>query len=177
MRLLVNYINPILLRLFRHLGKCIQVNLPILMSSILAFTKNFGLLSGMMLVWPLWEFLMGRVCHEALTIHMLYLFLKSTAPMKFEFRPISLCNLLYKLATKVFSNGLKEILPLIISKNQSAFTSWWFIISNILVAFEIFHSMNRHTVEKDSMALELDMAKAYDGWSDLFFGYDVEIGI
>lgn len=79
-----------------------------------------------------------------------------------NFWPISLCNVLYNLMTKVITNRLKHVLPSIISKNQSAFTPGYFITDNILVAFEIFHSMNGHVGENGFMTLKLDMSKVYD---------------
>ena len=80
-----------------------------------------------------------------------------------DFRPISLCNVVYKIVSKVLANSLRAILPLIISENQSAFQAGRVITDNILMAFETLHYMKHQQMGKSGfMALKLDMSKAYD---------------
>nr|XP_023908214.1 uncharacterized protein LOC112019900 [Quercus suber] len=89
---------------------------------------------------------------------------KVKSPEKMSnFWPISLHNVIYKIISNVLANKLKQILPNIISSTQSAFVPGRLIIDNVLVAYEILHTMHsRKKGKKGLLTLKLDISKAYD---------------
>lgn len=89
---------------------------------------------------------------------------KKKSPIKIkELRPISLCNVLVKVITKVAANRLKEVLEDIISETQSAFIPGRLISDNMMVSFEVMHYLRRKRRGNEGfMTIKLDMSKAYD---------------
>ncbi|XP_021837769.2 uncharacterized protein [Spinacia oleracea] len=78
-------------------------------------------------------------------------------------RPISLCNTVYKCASKCLVMRLKTILPTIISPFQHAFISGRFMTDNILLSHEVIEKINCHRRGGSYLAsLKIDMSKAYD---------------
>ena len=53
-----------------------------------------------------------------------------------EYRPISLCNMAYKIAAKVLANRLKLVIDELITPHQNAFIKGRFITDNIILTHE-----------------------------------------
>ncbi|KAK3211403.1 hypothetical protein Dsin_016109 [Dipteronia sinensis] len=74
-----------------------------------------------------------------------------------KFRPISLCNMAYKVVAKMLANWLKVVLDRVISLNQSAFVPGRLITDNVITGFESLHSLrNMRSGKKGFMALKVD---------------------
>mgnify|MGYP004706984917 FL=1 len=58
-----------------------------------------------------------------------------------SYRPISLCNVVYKVISKILANRLKKVLSYCVSKNQAAFIPGKQILDNVILSHEYLHYM------------------------------------
>ncbi|KAM6545103.1 hypothetical protein CsatB_025839 [Cannabis sativa] len=108
-------------------------------------------------------FVSGKFPDSINDTHIVLIPKKKNPTQVSDMRPISLCNVLYKIASKVVANRMKGVLSEAISETQSAFVSGRLISDNVMVAFEAMHYLKRKTNgRKGYMAIKLDMSKAYD---------------
>lgn len=80
-----------------------------------------------------------------------------------DFRPISLCNVVYKIISKCLVNRLRPLLENLISAEQSAFVPGRRITDNALIAFECIHAIQQGVGDQQEFGVyKLDLSKAYD---------------
>ena len=84
-----------------------------------------------------------------------------------NWRPISLLNISYKIASGCIANRVKTILPSIIDLDQSGFMSERFTGDNIRLIYDVLNYSNAR--KKKGMLLLIDFEKAFDSvsWSFL----------
>lgn len=78
-----------------------------------------------------------------------------------EFRPISLCNIVYKIISKMIGSRLKLITPLAVQRNQVGFITGRLLCENVLLASELVADFNKPG-EISRGCLQIDITKAYD---------------
>jgi hypothetical protein len=86
-----------------------------------------------------------------------------------DLRPISLCNVTYKLISKIVVSRLRPFLDGIVSPLQNSFIPGRSTKDNAIVLQEVLHSMRKSKKKSGDMVFKLDLEKAYDrvNWSFL----------
>jgi len=82
-----------------------------------------------------------------------------------KFRPIALCNVIYKFISKVIASRLKPLLPLLISLEQSRYVEGRQIIDDIILTHEIIHSLKHN---KGKYASQNYLSKDFDKLSWIY---------
>jgi len=77
-----------------------------------------------------------------------------------QFRPISLCNISYKIIAKIIANKLNPLLQSLILPNQGSFVADRRIWDNFILVQEAIHASNSRG--EPGMVIKLDMANAFD---------------
>ncbi|KAL5569345.1 hypothetical protein UlMin_025920 [Ulmus minor] len=87
-----------------------------------------------------------------------------------HYRPISVCNLVYKVIVKLLADRIKPLLQDLICPTQGAFVSGRSIHDNSVIIQEVIHSMKKKSGQVGYVAMKIDLQKAYDrlNWEFLF---------
>jgi hypothetical protein len=96
-----------------------------------------------------------------------------------NWRPISLLNVVYKIGSSCIANRLKDVLPSLISEDQSGFIKDRYLGDNVRAIYDLIEYLNKN--KKPGLLLCLDFEKAFDSlnWEFMFnvlklFGFGEE---
>ena len=104
-----------------------------------------------------------RAIPEYLNETLIWLIPKCQSPESLcNYHPISLCNSIYKVVSKIIVARLRPFLDKIISPVQAAFVPGRKGLDNIIIAQELIHSIDKKKGRFWFMAVKIDLAKAYD---------------
>ena len=80
----------------------------------------------------------------------------------YNYRPISLYNSIYKIASKILVERIRHHINKLVSLIQTAFVPGRKGIDNVLIAQELFYALDRKKGKEGYMATKVDLEKAYD---------------
>lgn len=100
--------------------------------------------------------------HELNKTYIVLIPKKCNADKITQFRPINLCNTIYKVLRKVLANRIKSFLHNIISHTQAIFLSSRRTADNTIIVQEVLHYLRTTKTKRSHFILKMDMEKAFD---------------
>lgn len=80
-----------------------------------------------------------------------------------DFLHISMCNVVYKLVSRLLANRVKNCLSKCVSEEQSTFLEGRCILDNAMFAIKSIHALKIKTSgNKAQLSLKIDISKAFD---------------
>ena len=108
-------------------------------------------------------FITGALPYSINSTHIRFIPKITSPKLVSEYRHIALCNVYYKVISKILALRLKPVLQDVISETQSAFVHGRAISDNVLITHEVLHYLKGSgAVKQCSVAVKTDISKAYD---------------
>ena len=127
------------------------------------FYKKYWPIVGEVVTKAVTSFFVSGSMPKEVNSSLIVLIPKSQNPTSFNnFRPISLCNVVYKIISKILVSKLSPLLHKLISPHQSVFLQGRWITENQVIVQEMVHRFKTRKVKTGLMAIKLDLQKAYD---------------
>ena len=127
------------------------------------FSHRFWLVVGKSMIDVIKKIFTEKTVLEYLNRTLIALIPKIQSPKTLSnYRPISLCNTVYKIVTKIIVARLRPHLDKLISPFQTAFVLRRKGIDNAIIVQEVIHTISKKKGRMGYMALKIDLEKAYD---------------
>ena len=94
---------------------------------------------------------------------------KADPQVQNDYRHISLIGCVYKIVSKLLTNRLKKVMPLIIDERQSTFIGGRHLLHSVIITNEVVEEAKRS--QKPCLVFKVDYEKAYGLVSWEFFKY------
>ena len=127
------------------------------------FFQRFWLLVGESVKCEIKEVFRSQKVPEFLNQTIVALIPKQVGPETVShYRPISLCNTIYKVISKIIVSRIRPLLPHLISPVQTAFLEGRRGTDNVIIAQELIYSLMKRKGRTGYMVIKIDLEKAFD---------------
>ena len=130
---------------------------------LVLFYKEYWPIVGDTIIKAMTSFFEVGSMPKEINSSLIVLIPKLPSPTSFNnYRPISLCNVVYKIISKLLVSKMRPLLHKLISPCQSTLIPGRWIVEDQVVVQELLYSFKTRKIKVGQMAIKLDMQKAYD---------------